>query len=146
MQLGLLTPVERKLVSKSINSNKCICLLSHWPFFEAFRKFLMFIYKLSVSGPHPLPIEKYVWRLKSCLVEKRGVCMHFNFLPNKAAELEGESQSPYFLLAPFFTWIIDCKFKIAEWWWEWPKNNLLRIQLRKESVYFVLCLFFLFIF
>ncbi|XP_053910491.1 DENN domain-containing protein 4C isoform X2 [Cuculus canorus] len=60
-QLGLLTPVERKVVtSKSINSNKCICLLSHWPFFEAFRKFLMFIYKLSVSGPHPLPIEKYI--------------------------------------------------------------------------------------
>ncbi|KAM9206937.1 DENN domain-containing protein 4C isoform 1-T1 [Dugong dugon] len=48
------------MVSKSINSNKCICLLSHWPFFEAFRKFLMFIYKLSVSGPHPLPIEKHI--------------------------------------------------------------------------------------
>ncbi|XP_004838389.1 DENN domain-containing protein 4C [Heterocephalus glaber] len=60
MQLGLLTPVERKVVPKSINSNKCICLLSHWPFFEAFRKFLMFIYKLSVSGPHPLPIEKHI--------------------------------------------------------------------------------------
>ncbi|NXU48537.1 DEN4C protein, partial [Turnix velox] len=61
LQLGLLTAVERKVVtSKSINSNKCICLLSHWPFFEAFRKFLMFIYKLSVSGPHPLPIEKYI--------------------------------------------------------------------------------------
>ncbi|XP_072815445.1 DENN domain-containing protein 4C isoform X2 [Vicugna pacos] len=60
VQLGLLTPVERKVVSKSINSNKCICLLSHWPFFEAFRKFLMFIYKLSVSGPHPLPIEKHI--------------------------------------------------------------------------------------
>ncbi|XP_046323272.1 DENN domain-containing protein 4C isoform X2 [Marmota monax] len=60
MQLGLLTPVERKVISKSINSNKCICLLSHWPFFDAFRKFLMFIYKLSVSGPHPLPIEKHI--------------------------------------------------------------------------------------
>ncbi|XP_010629215.1 DENN domain-containing protein 4C isoform X2 [Fukomys damarensis] len=60
VQLGLLTPVERKVVPKSINSNKCICLLSHWPFFEAFRKFLMFIYKLSVSGPHPLPIEKHI--------------------------------------------------------------------------------------
>lgn len=60
MQLGLLTPVEKKVVPKSINSNKCICLLSHWPFFEAFRKFLMFIYKLSVSGPHPLPIEKHI--------------------------------------------------------------------------------------
>ncbi|KAM6392121.1 DENN domain-containing protein 4C isoform 2-T2 [Rhynochetos jubatus] len=61
VQLGLLTAVGRKVVaSKSINSNKCICLLSHWPFFEAFRKFLMFIYKLSVSGPHPLPIEKHI--------------------------------------------------------------------------------------
>uniref|UniRef100_A0A8D0HL03 DENN domain containing 4C n=1 Tax=Sphenodon punctatus TaxID=8508 RepID=A0A8D0HL03_SPHPU len=61
IHLGLLTVVERKVVtSKSINANKCICLLSHWPFFEAFRKFLMFIYKLSVSGPHPLPIEKYI--------------------------------------------------------------------------------------
>ncbi|XP_048787627.1 DENN domain-containing protein 4C isoform X1 [Lagopus muta] len=61
LQLGLLTAVERKVVtSKSINSNKCICLLSHWPFFDAFRKFLMFIYKLSVSGPHPLPIEKHI--------------------------------------------------------------------------------------
>ncbi|XP_009070031.1 PREDICTED: DENN domain-containing protein 4C [Acanthisitta chloris] len=60
-QLGLLTTVERKVItSKSINSNKCICLLSRWPFFEAFRKFLMFIYKLSVSGPHPLPIEKHI--------------------------------------------------------------------------------------
>ncbi|XP_039175349.1 DENN domain-containing protein 4C isoform X1 [Crotalus tigris] len=61
MQLGLLTALGRKKVtSKSINSNKCICLLSHWPFFDAFRKFLMFIYKLSVSGPHPLPIEKHI--------------------------------------------------------------------------------------
>ncbi|EDL30997.1 mCG6889 [Mus musculus] len=59
-QLGLLTLVEKRVVSKPINSNKCICLLSHWPFFEAFKNFLMFIYKVSVSGPHPLPIEKYV--------------------------------------------------------------------------------------
>ncbi|KAL6050945.1 hypothetical protein STEG23_009303, partial [Scotinomys teguina] len=60
MQLGLLTPVERRVISKPINSNKCICLLSHWPFFDAFKKFLMFIYKVSVSGPHPLPIEKHI--------------------------------------------------------------------------------------
>lgn len=59
-QLGLVTPVERKVVPRPVNSNKCICLLSHWPFFDAFKKFLMFIYKVSVSGPHPLPIEKYV--------------------------------------------------------------------------------------
>ncbi|KAM8960536.1 DENN domain-containing protein 4C [Pelodytes ibericus] len=61
MQLGMITAVEKKvLTSKVIHTNKCICLLSHWPFFETFRKFLMFIYKLSVSGPHPLPIEKHI--------------------------------------------------------------------------------------
>ncbi|XP_063770244.1 DENN domain-containing protein 4C isoform X2 [Pseudophryne corroboree] len=61
IQLGLITAVEKKVMtSKIINTNKCICLLSHWPFFETFRKFLMFIYKLSVSGPHTLPIEKHL--------------------------------------------------------------------------------------
>ncbi|XP_067886382.1 DENN domain-containing protein 4C isoform X2 [Heterodontus francisci] len=61
MQLGLITAVGKKLItSKTVHTNKCICLLSHWPFFEAFRKFLMFLYKLSVSGPHPLPIEKHI--------------------------------------------------------------------------------------
>ncbi|OCU00943.1 DENN domain-containing protein 4C isoform X1 [Xenopus laevis] len=61
IQLGLITAVEKKVVtSKTITSKKCICLLSHWPFFETFRKFLMFIYKLSVSGPHTLPIEKHI--------------------------------------------------------------------------------------
>uniref|UniRef100_A0A8C5LT83 DENN domain containing 4C n=1 Tax=Leptobrachium leishanense TaxID=445787 RepID=A0A8C5LT83_9ANUR len=61
MQLGLISAVEKRmLTSKVINTNKCICLLSRWPFFDTFRKFLMFIYKLSVSGPHTLPIEKHI--------------------------------------------------------------------------------------
>ncbi|KAF7669009.1 hypothetical protein LDENG_00264010 [Lucifuga dentata] len=61
LQLGLLTTVEKKMIhNRPVNTNKCICLLSRWPFFESFRKFLMFLYKLSVSGPHPLPIEKHI--------------------------------------------------------------------------------------
>ncbi|XP_012720385.2 LOW QUALITY PROTEIN: DENN domain-containing protein 4C [Fundulus heteroclitus] len=61
IQLGLVTPVEKKMIpNRSVHTNKCICLLSRWPFFESFRKFLMFIYKLSVSGPHPLPVEKHI--------------------------------------------------------------------------------------
>ncbi|XP_058480308.1 DENN domain-containing protein 4C [Solea solea] len=61
IQLGLLTTVEKKIIpNRPVNTNKCICLLSRWPFFESFRKFLMFLYKLSVSGPHPLPIEKHI--------------------------------------------------------------------------------------
>ncbi|XP_054608589.1 DENN domain-containing protein 4C isoform X3 [Dunckerocampus dactyliophorus] len=61
VHLGLLTTVEKKMIpNRPVNTNKCICLLSRWPFFESFRKFLMFLYKLSVSGPHPLPIEKHI--------------------------------------------------------------------------------------
>ncbi|XP_061664130.1 DENN domain-containing protein 4C isoform X2 [Syngnathoides biaculeatus] len=61
IHLGLLTAVEKKMIpNRPLNTNKCICLLSRWPFFESFRKFLMFLYKLSVSGPHPLPIEKHI--------------------------------------------------------------------------------------
>uniref|UniRef100_A0A8C6TG72 DENN/MADD domain containing 4C n=1 Tax=Neogobius melanostomus TaxID=47308 RepID=A0A8C6TG72_9GOBI len=61
IQLGLLTTVEKKMIpNRAVNTNKCICVLSRWPFFKSFRKFLMFLYKLSVSGPHPLPIEKHI--------------------------------------------------------------------------------------
>lgn len=59
VQLGVVTTVEKRLIPhRPVNANKCICLLSRWPFFQSFRKFLMFLYKLSVSGPNPLPIEK----------------------------------------------------------------------------------------
>uniref|UniRef100_A0A3Q2P6T1 DENN domain containing 4A n=1 Tax=Fundulus heteroclitus TaxID=8078 RepID=A0A3Q2P6T1_FUNHE len=58
-QLGLLSP-EQCNSSLSIYTNKCICLLSHWPFFDAFRKFLTFLYRYSISGPHALPIEKHI--------------------------------------------------------------------------------------
>ncbi|XP_075892596.1 C-myc promoter-binding protein-like isoform X3 [Nelusetta ayraudi] len=45
---------------RSVYTNKCICLLSHWPFFDAFRKFLTFLYRYSISGPHAQPIEKHI--------------------------------------------------------------------------------------
>uniref|UniRef100_A0A8K9UT48 DENN domain containing 4A n=1 Tax=Oncorhynchus mykiss TaxID=8022 RepID=A0A8K9UT48_ONCMY len=44
----------------ALHTNKCICLLSHWPFFDAFRKFLTFLYRYCISGPHTLPIEKHI--------------------------------------------------------------------------------------
>ncbi|XP_051570477.1 DENN domain-containing protein 4C-like isoform X3 [Myxocyprinus asiaticus] len=61
IQLGLLSAVDKKVVpNRTVNTNKCICLLSRWPFFESFRKFLMFLYKLSANGVNPLPIEKHI--------------------------------------------------------------------------------------
>ncbi|XP_075996896.1 C-myc promoter-binding protein [Genypterus blacodes] len=45
---------------RSVYSNKSICLLSHWPFFQSFRSFLTFLYRYSISGPHALPLEKHI--------------------------------------------------------------------------------------
>ncbi|XP_032906421.1 C-myc promoter-binding protein isoform X6 [Amblyraja radiata] len=60
-QLGLVSAADRKpILSKTVHTSKCICLLSHWPFFEAFQKFLTFLYRYSISGPHALPIEKHI--------------------------------------------------------------------------------------
>ncbi|XP_066490946.1 C-myc promoter-binding protein isoform X2 [Tiliqua scincoides] len=60
-QLGLpTTPDGKSASSKTVQTSKCICLLSHWPFFDAFKKFLTFLYRYSISGPHVLPIEKHI--------------------------------------------------------------------------------------
>lgn len=42
-----------------VHSNKSICVLSHWPFFEAFKKFLSSLYRISVST-QPIPLERQV--------------------------------------------------------------------------------------
>lgn len=61
IQLGLLTAVDKKPISdRTVNTNKCICLLSRWPFFKAFKDFLMFLYRLSANSVNPLPIEKHI--------------------------------------------------------------------------------------
>lgn len=45
--------------------NKAICVLSRFPFFESFRRFLYFVYNLSNTGPQPIPIERYISHLVS---------------------------------------------------------------------------------
>ncbi|XP_037532427.1 DENN domain-containing protein 4B [Nematolebias whitei] len=61
IQLGLLSVVDRRPISsRSLHVKKSICVLSHWPFFTVFQKFLTFIYRYSISGPHVLPLEKHI--------------------------------------------------------------------------------------
>ncbi|KAF7226427.1 DENN domain-containing protein 4B isoform X1 [Nothobranchius furzeri] len=61
VRLGLLSVVDRRpITSRSLHVKKSICVLSHWPFFTVFQKFLTFIYRYSISGPHVLPLEKHV--------------------------------------------------------------------------------------
>ncbi|XP_075763399.1 LOW QUALITY PROTEIN: DENN domain-containing protein 4B [Pelodiscus sinensis] len=61
LRLGLLSVVDRRpIASRSVQTRRSICVLSHWPFFDVFRKFLMFIYRYSISGPHVLPLETHI--------------------------------------------------------------------------------------
>lgn len=54
--LGVALPSDR--AEKSVHVNKCICLLSHHPFFDAFRTFLYYLHWMARSGPHDVPIER----------------------------------------------------------------------------------------
>lgn len=47
--------------SRVVAQNKSICLLSRSPFFDAFKQFLVYLYRMSLasSPPHPSPIERY---------------------------------------------------------------------------------------
>ncbi|XP_061700675.1 DENN domain-containing protein 4B-like isoform X2 [Syngnathoides biaculeatus] len=61
LRLGLLSVVDRRPIpDRGLQAKKSICVLSHWPFFHVFQKFLTFIYRYSVSGPHVLPLEKHI--------------------------------------------------------------------------------------
>uniref|UniRef100_A0A8C4X4N3 DENN domain containing 4B n=1 Tax=Erpetoichthys calabaricus TaxID=27687 RepID=A0A8C4X4N3_ERPCA len=60
-RLGLVSIVDRRpITNRMVQVKKSICVLSHWPFFDVFQKFLTFIYRYSISGPHVLPIEKHI--------------------------------------------------------------------------------------
>ncbi|XP_061573775.1 DENN domain-containing protein 4B-like [Cololabis saira] len=61
VRLGLLSVVDRRpIAGRTLHAKKSICVLSHWPFFTVFQKFLTFVYRYSISGPHVLPLEKHV--------------------------------------------------------------------------------------
>lgn len=41
-----------------VHTNKCICILSRWPFFDTFDRFLKYLHNMANSGPHTVPIER----------------------------------------------------------------------------------------
>ncbi|XP_038624935.1 DENN domain-containing protein 4B [Tachyglossus aculeatus] len=60
--LGLLSAVERgrALGGRAVRARRAVAVLSRWPAFPAFRVFLTFLYRYSVSGPHRLPLEAHI--------------------------------------------------------------------------------------
>lgn len=45
---------------RKIFANKCICILSQWPFFEAFENFLFYLHKRQLMGPYDIPLERFI--------------------------------------------------------------------------------------
>ncbi|KAJ3666052.1 hypothetical protein Zmor_001507 [Zophobas morio] len=65
-----LSDEQRELLGYSDNSdyilnmNKSICLLSHWPFSDAFETWLLFLHNIVASGePQAIPVERYIVQL-----------------------------------------------------------------------------------
>lgn len=60
--LGLLRADGHKSSQeKTVHTIKAICLLSKWPLFDAFRDFLIYLYRLTVSPiAHIVPIERHI--------------------------------------------------------------------------------------
>ncbi|GFX11056.1 c-myc promoter-binding protein [Trichonephila clavipes] len=56
--LGYVTEDDKKV--KCLQTNKSICLLSRWPFFDTFEKFLRYLHRMSISGPHKVPLERII--------------------------------------------------------------------------------------
>jgi len=57
---GLASATEGTGFDWTLHQNRSICFLSRWPFFEAMRGLLLYIYRISVSGPQPVPLERCV--------------------------------------------------------------------------------------
>ena len=72
-----LTPEQREALRldehfgrrNNVHTNRSICLMSRWPFFEIFDRFLKYLHVLVNSGPHAVPIERcvcvFVWGYSS---------------------------------------------------------------------------------
>lgn len=54
-------PGEQQAEEEEVfSANKSICLLSHWPFFRTFEKFLRFLYRLSFVKNPRVSVERYI--------------------------------------------------------------------------------------
>ncbi|XP_052742566.1 DENN domain-containing protein Crag isoform X6 [Bicyclus anynana] len=61
-QLGWRAGVSHS--THSLHANKCICLLSRWPFSDTFERWLLYILEMSWSKePLSIPIERYITHL-----------------------------------------------------------------------------------
>lgn len=65
LKLNVQEPLSEDQV---VCANKSICILSHWPFFRTFEKFLRFLYRLSFNKDALVSVERFVCLLRPLLV------------------------------------------------------------------------------
>ena len=72
---------EQYRILKTVHAQKSITLLSHWPFFDVFRKFLTYLYRISITGPHPVPLERWLYLVSLMLLYEYNIrlilCLSF---------------------------------------------------------------------
>ncbi|KRY54094.1 C-myc promoter-binding protein [Trichinella britovi] len=44
----------------TFHTNKCICVVSRYPFFSAFRRYLLFLHRMCMGTQNALPVERYI--------------------------------------------------------------------------------------
>ncbi|KRX99619.1 C-myc promoter-binding protein [Trichinella pseudospiralis] len=44
----------------TFHTNKCICVVSRYPFFSAFRRYLLFLHRMCMGSQNALPVERYI--------------------------------------------------------------------------------------
>jgi hypothetical protein len=86
------TPPPLPAVTDVVYVPKAVCILSHWPFLDAFRQYLTTLYRVSLT-PTPVCIERYVCNL-----------MHEVPVPPQGKiEVRCPSDLPCVCIALFFT-------------------------------------------
>jgi hypothetical protein len=67
-------------VGSVVCAPKAICLLSRWPFYKTFRKFLFHLYRLQLS-PSAFPLERFIGHFFSLSLPPSGVSLRYSLLP-----------------------------------------------------------------
>uniref|UniRef100_A0A1I8AET8 TRAF3-interacting protein 1 n=1 Tax=Steinernema glaseri TaxID=37863 RepID=A0A1I8AET8_9BILA len=57
------TPTNDPADEMTFHVNKSICIISRYPFFSAFKRFLFHVYRMSLSGSYSIPVERYISHL-----------------------------------------------------------------------------------
>lgn len=66
MMFSIVSCENGALFQMTFYTNVAICIISRYPFFNSFKRFLYYIHRISIGGGiHAIPIERYISHLVS---------------------------------------------------------------------------------